>query len=522
MPPPPLLLPHTPALAQAHACAGSNYELSSCSTWQGSRAWTTRRHAHLPRPPALGPAAPPPPHSPLHPLCGCAQDPEFEAALDAGVDDELPVDAIVSELAEIEAIDAAEYGAMLIPEEADLVVLDQLLESVQAYWASVGIQEDEVPTVGARATLGGGGVGPGAEAGACSPPQVQRPTVSSGPPATIVPPSAAAPLQESPADELDSVNMYDDLEESLVARASAFDEEEEVSSEPFVERVLELSRVTKVSSGGGLLPRTWAVWDADASVCLRGCTCAAVQPAPALARPAFPACSPPLRPAGGQGWQDHGLPRGGGGGQRRRQGGRRSTWFCGPPPIPAFLMRLPACLSASVSPPPPPPAFRAAAAHSRLTAWPGWQPLLQVGVGCQAGREVGTAVKRALVDAKKNLVLVPLVSGRAAAGGGRREAAAGHCDCSCAGPTHCSVPACRRCLLCAARLLQLLCGGRCGAPRVDASPPPAVCCVRAGGCGHHPPPRGVMEQGRGRGHPARQRGYRCHCRQLHQEVSGAP
>ncbi len=29
-----------------------------------------------------------------------------------------------------------------------------------------------------------------------------------------------------------------------------------------------------------------------------------------------------------------------------------------------------------------------------------------VGVGCQAGREVATAVKRALVDAKKNLVRV--------------------------------------------------------------------------------------------------------------------
>jgi small subunit ribosomal protein S5 len=33
----------------------------------------------------------------------------------------------------------------------------------------------------------------------------------------------------------------------------------------------------------------------------------------------------------------------------------------------------------------------------------------RVGVGCQAGREVSTAVKRALVDAKKNIVEVPLV-----------------------------------------------------------------------------------------------------------------
>jgi len=33
----------------------------------------------------------------------------------------------------------------------------------------------------------------------------------------------------------------------------------------------------------------------------------------------------------------------------------------------------------------------------------------KVGVGCQAGRDVGTAVKRALVDAKNNLVDVPLV-----------------------------------------------------------------------------------------------------------------
>ena len=32
-----------------------------------------------------------------------------------------------------------------------------------------------------------------------------------------------------------------------------------------------------------------------------------------------------------------------------------------------------------------------------------------VGVGCQSGREVATAVKRSLVDAKKNLVRVPLV-----------------------------------------------------------------------------------------------------------------
>eukprot|EP00775_Hariotina_reticulata_P008558 gene8558-8740_t len=33
----------------------------------------------------------------------------------------------------------------------------------------------------------------------------------------------------------------------------------------------------------------------------------------------------------------------------------------------------------------------------------------RVGVGCQAGREVGTAVKRALVDAKKSIITVPLV-----------------------------------------------------------------------------------------------------------------
>ena len=33
----------------------------------------------------------------------------------------------------------------------------------------------------------------------------------------------------------------------------------------------------------------------------------------------------------------------------------------------------------------------------------------RVGVGCQSGREVATAVKRSLVDAKKNLVRVPLV-----------------------------------------------------------------------------------------------------------------
>lgn len=42
----------------------------------------------------------------------------------------------------------------------------------------------------------------------------------------------------------------------------------------------------------------------------------------------------------------------------------------------------------------------------------------RVGVGCQAGREVGTAVKRALVDAKKNLINVPLVRGAATGGGG--------------------------------------------------------------------------------------------------------
>jgi small subunit ribosomal protein S5 len=33
----------------------------------------------------------------------------------------------------------------------------------------------------------------------------------------------------------------------------------------------------------------------------------------------------------------------------------------------------------------------------------------RVGVGVQAGRDIGTAVKRALVDAKKNMVTVPLV-----------------------------------------------------------------------------------------------------------------
>jgi len=32
-----------------------------------------------------------------------------------------------------------------------------------------------------------------------------------------------------------------------------------------------------------------------------------------------------------------------------------------------------------------------------------------VGVGCDSGREVSTAVKRALVDARKNLVRIPLV-----------------------------------------------------------------------------------------------------------------
>ncbi len=33
----------------------------------------------------------------------------------------------------------------------------------------------------------------------------------------------------------------------------------------------------------------------------------------------------------------------------------------------------------------------------------------RVGVGCESGREVQTAVKRALVDARKNIVRVPLV-----------------------------------------------------------------------------------------------------------------
>lgn len=35
----------------------------------------------------------------------------------------------------------------------------------------------------------------------------------------------------------------------------------------------------------------------------------------------------------------------------------------------------------------------------------------KVGVGCQAGREVGTAVKRALVDAKKNIIEVSPMEG---------------------------------------------------------------------------------------------------------------
>ncbi len=48
-------------------------------------------------------------------------------------------------------------------------------------------------------------------------------------------------------DELDGINMYDDLDASLVARSSAFDEEETGGErEVFAERVLELSRVTKV------------------------------------------------------------------------------------------------------------------------------------------------------------------------------------------------------------------------------------------------------------------------------------
>lgn len=53
----------------------------------------------------------------------------------------------------------------------------------------------------------------------------------------------------------------------------------------------------------------------------------------------------------------------------------------------------------------------------RCTAVVGNQAGL-VGVGCAAGREVATAVKRALVDAKKSVVIVSLPRGD---GKGRRR-----------------------------------------------------------------------------------------------------
>lgn len=111
------------------------------------------------------------------------------------------------------------------------------------------------------------------------------------------PPQLTSELYEDGADDA-AINPYDDLDESLVSRGPlvAFDDDDDSN---FQERILELSRVTKVVKGGKLM------------------------------------------------------------------------------------------------------GFRAVAVVGDGKG--------RVGVGCQSGREVATATKRALVDAKKNLVRVPLV-----------------------------------------------------------------------------------------------------------------
>ena len=202
-----------------------------------------------------------------------AADPALEAALDAdaaasvaapsgaaAADPEIA--SVVAELAELAAVPAVEYSAAMFPEAGDMTVFEQLVNATAEYMDAVG----------------------GAPAG-------QRDL-------------DAAALGEG-------VNAYDDLPEDLVspvqlAQGALLDEEDGgdaglVDGErvTWAERVLEVSRVTKVVKGGKIMGFRAVVVVGD-----------------------------------GKG---------------------------------------------------------------------------RIGVGCQSGREVGTAVKRALVDAKRSVVRIPIV-----------------------------------------------------------------------------------------------------------------
>lgn len=201
-----------------------------------------------------------------------AADPALEAALDAdaaaapavaaaGADAEIA--SVVAELAELAAVPAVEYSAAMFPEAGDMAVFEQLVNATAEY----------MDAVGSAASAAGG---------------------------------SSRDLDSAMLG--DGVNPYDDLPEDLVSPTQlaqgALDDDEDagmVDGErvTWSERVLEVSRVTKVVKGGKIMGFRAVVVVGD-----------------------------------GKG---------------------------------------------------------------------------RLGVGCQSGREVGTAVKRALVDAKRSVVRVPIV-----------------------------------------------------------------------------------------------------------------
>jgi small subunit ribosomal protein S5 len=201
-----------------------------------------------------------------------AADPALEAALDAdatasaaaaAIGADADIASVVAELAELAAVPAVEYSAAMFPEAGDMAVFEQLVNATAEYMDAVGSA--------------------GAVAGA-----------------------AARDLDGAMLG--DGVNPYDDLPEDLVSPTQlaqgALDDDEDagmVDGErvTWSERVLEVSRVTKVVKGGKIMGFRAVVVVGD-----------------------------------GKG---------------------------------------------------------------------------RLGVGCQSGREVGTAVKRALVDAKRSVVRVPIV-----------------------------------------------------------------------------------------------------------------
>ena len=138
-----------------------------------------------------------------------------------------------------------------------------------------------------------------------------------------------------------------------------------------------------------------------------------------------------------------------------------------------------------------------------------------VGVGCQAGREVATAVKRALVDAKKSVVRV--------SGPGVRfrrdvQPVASSAACACA---TCNNGASARVLqglltlyLTAFTALPLPAGHKPCPTSPESTGAP-------GRCRHHPPPRGGQVQRRPLRHGARRRRYRCAGWLLHPLRAGA-